>query len=56
VGYLAHEKEKIGPSIPLIKIYRGWLLIYHGVGEIEEDICKEYGLSEKIKRGYSIPL
>ena len=53
-GYLAHEKEKIGPSTPLIKTDRGWLLIYHGVGEIEEDICKEYGLSEKIKRGYSI--
>lgn len=53
-GYLAHEKEKIGPSTPLIKTDRGWLLIYHGVGEIEEDICNEYGLSEKIKRGYSI--
>ncbi|GAI43961.1 unnamed protein product, partial [marine sediment metagenome] len=53
-GYLVHEKEKIGPSTPLIKTDRGWLLIYHSVGEIEEDICKEYGLSEKIKRGYSI--
>jgi len=53
-GYLAHEKEKIGPSTPLIKTDRGWLLIYHSVGEIEGDICKEYGLSEKIKRGYSI--
>lgn len=53
-GDLAHEKEKIGPSTPLIKTERGWLLIYHSVGEIKEDICKEYGLSEKIKRGYSI--
>jgi predicted GH43/DUF377 family glycosyl hydrolase len=53
-GYLAHEKEKIGPSTPLIKTDRGWLLIYHSVGEIKENICKEYGLSEKIKRGYSI--
>jgi len=53
-GYLPHEKEKIGPSIPLIKTDKGWLLIYHGVGEIEEDIYKEYGLSEKIERGYSI--
>ena len=53
-GYLPHEKEKIGPSTPLIKTDRGWLLIYHSVGEIEEDICKEYGLSGKIKRGYSI--
>ncbi|GAI57117.1 unnamed protein product, partial [marine sediment metagenome] len=54
VGYLPHEKEKIGPSTPLIKTDRGWLLIYHGVGEIENDICKVYGLSKKIKRGYSI--
>jgi len=53
-GYLTHEKEKIGPSTPLIKTDKGWLFIYHSVGEIEEDICKEYGLSEKIKRGYSI--
>ncbi len=53
-GYLPHEKEKIGPSTPLIKTDKGWLFIYHSVGEIEEDICKEYGLSEKIKRGYSI--
>jgi len=53
-GYLPHEEEKIGPSTPLIKTDKGWLLIYHSVGEIEGDICKEYGLSEKIKRGYSI--
>lgn len=53
-GYLPHEKQKIGPSTPLIKTDKGWLLIYHGVGKIEEDICKEYGLSEKIERGYSI--
>ena len=53
-GYLLHEKEKIGPSTPLIKTDKGWLFIYHSVGEIEEDICKEDGLSEKIKRGYSI--
>ncbi|MBA7602378.1 hypothetical protein ES703_09467 [subsurface metagenome] len=53
-GYLPHEKEKIGPSVPLIKADKGWLLIYHGVGEIENNICKEYELSKKIKRGYSI--
>ena len=53
-GYLPHEKEKIGPSTPLIKTDRGWLLIYHSVGEIENNICKEYGLSKKIERGYSI--
>ncbi len=54
VGYLPHEKEKIGPSTPLIKTDKGWLLIYHSVGEIENNICKAYGLSKKIERGYSI--
>ena len=49
-----HEKEKIGPSTQLIKTDKGWLLIYHAVGEIEINICKAYGLSEKIERGYSI--
>ncbi|MCK4309002.1 MAG: hypothetical protein KAW42_03390, partial [Candidatus Atribacteria bacterium] len=53
-GYLPHEKEKIGPSTPLIKTDKGWLLIYHSVGEIENNICNAYGLSIKIKRGYSI--
>lgn len=53
-GYLPHEKEKIGPSVPLIKTDKGWLLIYHAVGEIENNICKAYGLSKKIERGYSI--
>ncbi len=53
-GHFLHEKEKIGPGPQLIKTKRGWLLLYHAVGEIETKICKIYGLKEKIKRGYSI--
>lgn len=53
-GLYPHEKEKIGPGPQLIKTDRGWLLIYHAVGEIEIDICQAYGLSLKIERGYSI--
>jgi len=49
-----HEKEKIGPSTPIIRTDKGWLLIYHAVGEIENDICRVYGLSKKIERGYFI--
>jgi len=53
-GHYPHEKEKIGPSTQVIKTDRGWLLIYHAVGEIEDNICKAYGLAEKIERGYSV--
>lgn len=53
-GSYSHEKEKIGPSTQLIKTKKGWLLIYHSVGEININICKAYGLSKKIERGYSI--
>lgn len=53
-GHYPHEKEKIGPGTQIIKTRRGWLLIYHGVGEIDTDICKTYGLSKKIERGYSV--
>lgn len=53
-GKYPHEKEKIGPSIPLIKTDKGWLMIYHGVGEIDINITREYGLNKPIKRGYSI--
>jgi len=53
-GQYPHEHEKIGPSTPLIRTDKGWLFIYHAVGEIGLDIGKEYGLEEKIKRGYSI--
>jgi predicted GH43/DUF377 family glycosyl hydrolase len=54
VGHYPHEKEKIGPGTQMIKTAKGWLLIYHAVGEIEDNICKAYGLTEKIERGYSI--
>ena len=54
VGYYPHEKEKIGPGPQVIKTDRGWLLIYHAVGEIKDKICKVYGLTDKIERGYSI--
>ena len=53
-GYYPHEKEKIGPSTQVIKTDKGWLLIYHAVGEIGDDICKAYGLAERIERGYSV--
>jgi len=53
-GHLPHEREKIGPGPQIIKTDRGWLLIYHAVGEIKIDICRVYGLQEKIERGYSI--
>ena len=53
-GCYLHEKEKIGPGTQLIKTNKGWLFIYHAVGEIDNDICKVYGLKRKIQRGYSI--
>jgi predicted GH43/DUF377 family glycosyl hydrolase len=53
-GLHPHENEKIGPGPPLIKTDRGWLLIYHAVGKIDVNICKAYGLSRTIERGYSI--
>ena len=53
-GHYPHEKEKIGPGPQIIRTARGWLLIYHTVGEIEGDICEAYGLAEGIQRGYSV--
>ena len=53
-GSYPHEREKIGPGTQLIKTKKGWLLIYHAVGEIDINICKAYGLSKKINRAYSI--
>lgn len=53
-GDFPHEKEKIGPSTQLIKTHRGWLLIYHAVGLLDENICEAYGIPRKIDRGYSI--
>ncbi|UCG69588.1 MAG: hypothetical protein JSV09_00755, partial [Thermoplasmata archaeon] len=37
-----------------IKTDKGWLLIYHAVGRIEMNVCRAYGLSKQIERGYSI--
>ncbi len=54
VGRYPHEREKIGPGTQVIKTDKGWLLIYHAVGEIQDDICQAYGLAENIERGYSI--
>lgn len=53
-GRYSHENEKIGPSTQVIKTDRGWLLIYHAVGEIGVEICEAYGIKGKIKRGYSV--
>ncbi|MCI0825852.1 MAG: hypothetical protein J4N90_13980, partial [Chloroflexi bacterium] len=53
-GGYPHEKEKIGPGTQVIKTDNGWLVIYHAVGEIENDVCKAYGLAKNIERGYSI--
>lgn len=53
-GGCSHEQEKIGPGPQLIKTEKGWLLIYHGVGRIDRNVCKAYGLSKEIERGYSI--
>ena len=53
-GHYPHEKEKIGPGPHVIRTGRGWLLIYHAVGQIEQHTCKVYGLAQEIERGYSI--
>ena len=53
-GRYAHEREKIGPGPPPIKTRKGWLLIYHAVGEIDEEICRAYGLNNPIERSYSV--
>ncbi|MHA2174806.1 MAG: glycoside hydrolase family 130 protein [Candidatus Hodarchaeales archaeon] len=54
VGCYPHEKEKIGPGPPPIRTEKGWLLIYHAVGEIDSSIARAYGLSQNINRSYSI--
>jgi len=53
-GDYVHEREKIGPGPQVIKTDKGWLVIYHAVGVLGEEIARIYGLSEKIDRGYSI--
>ncbi len=53
-GSYPHEREKIGPGSQLIKTKKGWLFIYHAVGELDKDILGSYGVDVSIKRGYSI--
>ena len=53
-GDYAHEREKLGTSPQVIETDEGWLLIYHAVGVLEEEIAKLYGLGERIDRGYSV--
>ncbi len=53
-GQFLHEKEKIGPSTQIIKTRKGLLFIYHGVGEIDVEVARAYGLKRGIRRGYSI--
>lgn len=53
-GRYPHEREKIGPGTQVIQTDKGWLLIYHAVGEIGSHMCKALGLAGKIERGYSI--
>jgi len=54
IGDYPHEKEKIGPGTQLILTNEGWLFIYHAVGRIDKEICRQYGLNEGIDRGYSV--
>lgn len=53
-GTYPHEREKIGPSTQIIRTARGWLLIYHAVGEIRTEIARTYGLEKGTRRGYSV--
>ena len=53
-GELLHEKEKIGAGPQIVPSKKGWLFIYHCVGEIGKEITYLYGLPSKIERGYSI--
>jgi len=53
-GRYGHEREKIGPGPPPVRTREGWLLIYHAVGKIGEEVCRAYGLNRPIERGYSV--
>ncbi|MFX1511959.1 MAG: hypothetical protein ACFFCQ_05190, partial [Promethearchaeota archaeon] len=53
-GSFPHEKERIGPGPQILKTQKGWLFIYHATGEVCTNVSKVYGLTEKIKRAYSI--
>jgi predicted GH43/DUF377 family glycosyl hydrolase len=52
-GLYRHEQEKIGAGTQFIWTDRGWLLLYHAVGEIRAEICEVYGVQGPIRRGYS---
>jgi predicted GH43/DUF377 family glycosyl hydrolase len=54
IGRYQHEEEKIGPGSQAIRTDKGWLIIYHAVGEIPETICRAFDVSVKIERGYSV--
>ena len=49
-----HEREKIGAGPQVIRTERGWLVLYHAVGEIPENVCDAYGIAGPIERGYSV--
>ena len=53
-GLYPHEREKIGAGPQVIRTERGWLVLYHAVGEIPEDVCDAYGIAGPIERGYSV--
>ncbi len=53
-GDYPHEKEKLGPGTQLIKTDRGWLMLYHAVGEVVQEVREAYGVKEEIPRGYSV--
>jgi len=53
-GLYAHEKEKIGAGPPPIKTDHGWLLMYRGVGSVDQEISEKYGLGRGHKRSYNI--
>lgn len=54
IGDFSHEKEKIGPGPQVVKTKKGWLMIYHAVGEISAELRNAYGVTAEIPRGYSI--
>lgn len=54
VGRYPHEKEKLGPGAQLVKTEKGWLMIYHAVGVVGDEIARVYGLRERIERGYTV--
>ncbi len=53
-GVYSHENEKIGSGPPPIKTEKGWLIIYHGVGEINAELCENYNVLGNLKRAYSV--